>query len=114
MRSSFDTTINVLEGLLAYERAFGGSADSVAVRRRGEEYLLERSLFRRKSTGEVAQPAWLQFSFPSRWHYDVLRGAHALQRGRRFAGPAGGRGDGAAPLQTAARWGVAAREHAPR
>ena len=74
VRSSFDTTINVLEGLLAYERAFGGSADSVAVRRRGEEYLLERSLFRRKSTGEVAQPAWLQFSFPTRWHYDVLRG----------------------------------------
>ena len=74
VRSSFDTTINVLEGLLAYERAFGDSADSVAVRRRGEEYLLERSLFRRKSTGEVAQPAWLQFSFPTRWHYDVLRG----------------------------------------
>jgi hypothetical protein len=74
VRSSFDTTINVLEGLLAYERAFDGSADSVAVRRRGEEYLLERNLFRRKSTGEVARPAWLQFSFPTRWHYDVLRG----------------------------------------
>ena len=74
VRSSFDTTINVLEGLLAYERATGGSADSVAARRRGEEYLLERSLFRRKSTGEVARPAWLQFSFPTRWHYDVLRG----------------------------------------
>jgi hypothetical protein len=73
VRSSFDTTINVLEGLLAYERAFGGSADSIAVRRRGEEYLLERNLFRRKSTGEVAVPAWLGFSFPTRWHYDVLR-----------------------------------------
>ena len=32
------------------------------------------SLFRRKSTGEVVNPAWLQFSFPTRWHYDVLRG----------------------------------------
>jgi hypothetical protein len=73
VRSSFDTTINVLEGLLAYERATGGSAESVAVRRRGEEYLLERKLFRRKSTGEVVDPAWLQFSFPNRWHYDVLR-----------------------------------------
>ena len=73
VRSSFDTTINVLEGLLAYERATGGSAESVAVRRRGEEYLLERELFRRKSTGEVANPAYLQFSFPERWHYDVLR-----------------------------------------
>jgi hypothetical protein len=23
--------------------------------------------------GEVVSPAWLQFSFPTRWHYDVLR-----------------------------------------
>ena len=74
VRSSFATTIRVLEGLLAHERATGGSAESIAARRRGEEYLLERKLFRRKSTGEVVDPAWLQFSFPTRWHYDVLRG----------------------------------------
>ncbi len=73
VRSSFATTINVLEGLLAQERATGGSAESIAARRRGEEYLLERRLFRRKSTGEVVNPAWLQFSFPVRWQYDVLR-----------------------------------------
>jgi len=73
VRSSFATTINVLEGLLAHERATGGSPASIAARRRGEEYLLERSLFRRKSTGEVVDPSWLQFSFPIRWHYDVLR-----------------------------------------
>jgi hypothetical protein len=73
VRSSFATTIRVLEGLLAHERATGGSAESIAARRRGEEYLLERKLFRRRSTGEVADPAWLQFSFPTRWHYDVLR-----------------------------------------
>jgi len=73
VRSSFDTTINVLEGLLAHERATGGSAESIAARRRGEEYLLERKLFRRKSTGEIVNPPWLQFSFPTRWHYDVLR-----------------------------------------
>jgi hypothetical protein len=74
VRASFDTTINVLEGLLAHERATGGSADAIASRRRGEEYLLERRLLRRKSTGEVVNPAWLQCSFPVRWHYDVLRG----------------------------------------
>ena len=74
VRSSFHTTIRVLEGLLAHERATGGTAESNAARRRGEEYLLERKLFRRKSTGEVVDPAWLQFSFPTRWHYDVLRG----------------------------------------
>ena len=73
VRSSFDTTINVLEGLLAYEQA-GGSQQTAEARRRGEEYLLERSLFRRKSTSEVAVPGYLQFSFPPRWHYDVLRG----------------------------------------
>jgi hypothetical protein len=73
VRSSFDTTINVLEGLLAHERATGGTAESIAARRRGEQYLLERKLFRRKRTGEVVNPAWLQFSFPIRWHYDVLR-----------------------------------------
>jgi hypothetical protein len=73
VRSSFATTINVLEGLLAYERATGGSAGSLAARRRGEEYLLERGLFRRKSTGEVVDSAWLTFSFPTRWHYDALR-----------------------------------------
>src|SRR6185369_16027353 len=73
VRSSFATTINVLEGLVAHERATGGSAESVGARRRGEEYLLERKLFRRKSTGEVVNPEWLQFSFPVHWHYDVLR-----------------------------------------
>jgi len=73
VRSSFDTTINVLDGLLAYERATGGSAEVSAARRSGEEYLLERGLFRRKSTGDVADPAYLQFAFPYYWHYDVLR-----------------------------------------
>ncbi len=73
VRSSFHTTIRVLEGLLAHERATVGSAESIAARRRAGEYLLERSLFRRKSTGAVVDPAWLQFSFSTRWHYDVLR-----------------------------------------
>jgi hypothetical protein len=73
VRSSFATTINVLEGLLAHERATGGSSESHSARRRGENYLLERGLFRRKSTGAIVNPAWLQFSFPTRWQYDVLR-----------------------------------------
>jgi hypothetical protein len=73
-RSSFNSTIDVLEGLLAYERASGGSSEVAAVRRGGDEYLLERRLLRRKSTGEVPVDAWRQFSFPPQWHYDVLRG----------------------------------------
>ena len=77
--SSFGTTINVVEGLLAHERAIGGSARVAEARRRGEAYMLERRLFRRKTTGEVIDPGWLQFSFPHWYHYDVLRGLDYLR-----------------------------------
>ena len=80
VRSSFDTTINVLDGLLEFERATGGSAEVRAARRRGEEYLLERNLFRRKSTGEVVQQSYLEFAFPYYWHYDVLRALDYFRR----------------------------------
>jgi hypothetical protein len=73
VRSSFHTTICVLEGLLEYERAVGAAPEISAARRRGEEYLLERALFRRLSTGKLANPAFLQFAYPPRYHYDVLR-----------------------------------------
>jgi hypothetical protein len=83
-RSSFDTTICVLEALLAYERAVGGSQEIVEARLRGQEYLLERRLYRRRSTGEVIErdrkggAAWTRFAFPTWWHYDVLRGLEYL------------------------------------
>jgi ABC-type sugar transport system ATPase subunit len=77
--SSFGTTINVLEGLLEHERAIGGSTRVWEARRRGEAYLLERRLFRRKSTGEVIDPSWLEFSFPTWYFYDVLRGLDYLR-----------------------------------
>ena len=73
-RSSFHTTICVLEGLLEHERSTGGTSLSRQARRRGEEYLLARSLLRRKSNGELINGHWLQFSYPTRWFYDVLRG----------------------------------------
>ena len=78
--SSFGTTINVLEGLLEHEQAAGGAADVRAARLRGQEYLLERRMFRRKSTGEVIRPSWLEFSFPPYYFYDVLRGLEYLRR----------------------------------
>ena len=74
VRSSFGSTINVLEGLLEYERATGGTPGSRATRHSGEEYLLERRLFRRLSTGGPADERFLYFLHPNRWHYDVLRG----------------------------------------
>ena len=77
--SSFHTTICVIEGLLAWEHAGGSSEMVTSARRRGEEYLLERKLFRGRSTGEVIDPRFMMFSFPTRWYYDVLRGLDYLQ-----------------------------------
>jgi hypothetical protein len=92
-RSSFNTTICVLEALLEYELGGGSSAEVKDARLRGQEYLLERRLFRRRSTGEVidydkadepggerGHPAWTRFAFPTWWHYDVLRGLDYLRR----------------------------------
>lgn len=85
-RSSFNSTICVLEALLEYERAVGGSPEVAGARLRGQEYLLERRLFRRRSTGEVIErdrkgaSAWTRFAFPTWWHYDVLRGLEHLRR----------------------------------
>ena len=78
-RSSFHTTICVLEGLLEYERAVGSAVVVTAARRRAEEFLLERALFRRLSTGELANSAFLTFAFPPRYHYDVLRALDYLR-----------------------------------
>lgn len=83
-RSSFNTTICVLEALLEYERAGHGTPEVIAARRRGQEYLLDRRLLRRRSTGEVIAhdrkggAAWTHFAFPTWWHYDVLRGLEYL------------------------------------
>lgn len=85
-RSSFNTTICVLEALLEYEQAGWDDPKVTAARLRGQEYLLERRLFRRLSTGEAihrdrkAGTSWTHFAFPTWWHYDVLRGLEYLRR----------------------------------
>jgi len=84
-RSSFNTTICVLEALLAYERVGDGTPEVTEARLRGQEYLLERRLFRRRSTGEAIArdrkggAEWTRFAFPTWWHYDVLRGLEYLR-----------------------------------
>jgi hypothetical protein len=80
-RSSFHTTLCVLEGLLEYERAVEDAAEVAFARHRGDEYLLQRLLHRRLSTGEVANPEFLQFAFPPRYHYDVLRALDYFRAG---------------------------------
>jgi hypothetical protein len=84
-RSSFNTTICVLEALLEYERAVGATTQVTEARLRGQDYLLERRLFRRRSTGEAIErdrkggAVWTHFAFPTWWHYDVLRGLEYLR-----------------------------------
>ncbi len=84
-RSSFNSTICVLEALLEHERAGGATPEVTTARLRGQEYLLERRLFRRRSTGEAIErdrkggTAWTRFAFPTWWHYDVLRGLDYLR-----------------------------------
>ncbi len=93
MRSSFNTTICVLEALLEYELTGGRNDEVTQARLKGQEYLLERRLLRRRSTGvfinndrkdgrggEGGQPAWSRFAFPTWWHYDALRGLEYLRR----------------------------------
>ena len=85
-RSSFNTTICVLEALLEHERGGGSSREVTAARLRGQEYLLDRRLLRRQSTGEVIESdrkggaSWAAFAFPTWWHYDVLRGLEYMRR----------------------------------
>jgi hypothetical protein len=84
-RASFNTTICVLDALLAYEQAFGARNDITAARTRGERYLLDRQMFKRLSTGEPILidrkrgNDFTQFSFPTWWHYDILRGLDYLR-----------------------------------
>jgi hypothetical protein len=78
-RGSFHSTICVLEGLLEHERATGVTPELTAARLKGQEYLVERRLLHRLSTGEVIDPDWSQFSFPTYYFYDVLRALDYLR-----------------------------------
>ncbi|MFB7844593.1 hypothetical protein [Microbacterium sp. NPDC056052] len=85
--SSLHSTICVLEGLLDWEQATGGTDEVRAARIAAEEYLLDRRLFRRRSTGEVIDPRFAMPSYPVRWFYDVLRGLDYLRRARPAGDP---------------------------
>jgi hypothetical protein len=79
-RGSFHTTICVLEGLLEYERATADNGPVREARERGQEYLLQRRMLRRLSTGEIIDEAFTRFAFPTGYQYDVLRGTDFLRR----------------------------------
>ena len=74
VHSSFHTTINVLEGLRLYADSKGLRASEVlAAEERAREFFLSHRLYRSHRTGEIVRPAFTRFSFPPRWHHDVLR-----------------------------------------
>jgi hypothetical protein len=78
--ASVHTTINVLEGLRRYEVHRGRKVRAVqAAQRRGREFLLVHRLFRSHRTGEIIKPLFTRFSFPPRWHYDILRALDHFQ-----------------------------------
>jgi hypothetical protein len=78
--ASVHTTISVLEGLRHYERHCGRGIHALrTAQRRGREFLLAHRLFRSHRTGEIIKPAFIKFSFPPRWHYDILRALDYFQ-----------------------------------
>lgn len=79
-RSSVNTTISVLEGLRLYELHRGRKTKAVrAAQGGGREFMLMHRLFRSDRTGEIIKPIFLRFSFPPRWHYDILRALDYFQ-----------------------------------
>jgi hypothetical protein len=78
--SSVHTTISALEGLRYYELHSGQSLRAVRrAQRRGRDFLLVHRLFRSHRTGEIIRPQFTRFSFPPRWHYDILRALDYFQ-----------------------------------
>lgn len=78
--ASVHTTISVLEGLQLYALHRGRKVRVVrAAQRRGREFLLVHRLFRSHRTGEIIKPVFTRFSFPPRWHYDILRALDHFQ-----------------------------------
>jgi hypothetical protein len=84
VRSSFHSTLNSLKGLLAFDVATGGTEASRAARRGGQEYLLERGLLRRRSTGAPVGPWIEKFRYPHRWVYSVLNAADYFREAAAF------------------------------
>ncbi len=73
--SSFNTTFNVLEGLReaadagVIERQRFESAEARAM-----EFMLQHRMYRSDKTGEVVKTQFVHLTYPSYWHYNVLRG----------------------------------------
>jgi hypothetical protein len=69
----FAGTMLVLDGLREYEKRYSASsAQVVEAQLKGREFLSGHYLFKSKESKEILDQKLTRFSFPPRWHYDVL------------------------------------------
>ncbi len=86
LRSSFHSTLNSLAGLLDYELRTGKNEKVADARRRAEEYLLQRRLMFRLSTGEPVGPWLNDLAYPFRWNYSIIRALNYFRDSAVFSG----------------------------
>lgn len=73
--SSFNTTLLVLEGLLAFRETYSDNnrlSDIRNMQKVAHEFLLEHHLFQSHRTGEIAHREFIKLVFPPRWRYNLL------------------------------------------
>lgn len=78
-RSSVASTLNSVKGLLTHEILTGGSPELRAARHAGQEYLLERRLLHRLTTGDLVVPDVTHLAYPFRWRYSALNALDHLR-----------------------------------
>ena len=73
--SSLHSTLSVMEGILEFERnGYGYRLEELQLAaQQATEFILMHRFFRSDRTGEVINPQFLSFRYPSRWFYNILR-----------------------------------------
>jgi len=73
--SSLHTTLSVLESFHDLElNGYAYQQDKIkSAILKGDEFILRKELFRSERTHQIIHPSLLNFPYPSRWKYDILR-----------------------------------------
>jgi len=71
-RASVYSTLSSIDGILWYEKATGGTPELTAARKKAQEYLLERRILYKVTTGEPVRPGVDLLAYPQRSKYNVL------------------------------------------
>jgi hypothetical protein len=71
--SSFNTTLLVLEGLIAYREMYDDKLSEIRdMQKNAHEFLLYHGLYKSHRSGEIAHKDFIKLSFPNRWKYNIL------------------------------------------